>query len=233
MRRTVEDEKMDSSTRIEGGSPLANVESGSPGLSRAEWLRKVGAGLAGAAGAAIAVGIAGSEVVKANDDDPLLLGHSGNPLDPFPNPNLAEHATQVQYDGAGPPPGVVFLAQADNTYTPSQAGFPAAVAGWTSINPDIPNGVYGYTERPDGSGAVGAAAGPNGRGVLGECFDPNGLGGAFIGPNRAPLNLRPENLSVPPATGQPGDLYVTINVDDLAELWFHTKRNGWRRVVVI
>jgi hypothetical protein len=103
MKKTLEDEKMERPTSVEGSSP---------GLSRAEWLRKVGAGLAGAVGGAIAVGIAGNKVVKANDDDPLLLGHSGNPLDPFPNPNLAEHATQVQYDGAGPPPGVVFLAQA-------------------------------------------------------------------------------------------------------------------------
>ncbi len=204
----------------------AEVDDSSRRLSRGQLLRKAAAGLAGAVAGAVAAGLSGSKVAKAaGTNNPLLLGNSGNASDP----NLAEDATEVQYDGAGPPLGVVFLAQADNKWTPSQAGFPAAVAGWTSTNANIPNGVYGYTERPDGSGVVGAAVGPNSRGVLGESFGPSGVGGAFVGPNRAPLNLHPEPSGPPP--GQPGDFYVTINVDNFATLWFHTGVQGWQRVV--
>jgi hypothetical protein len=90
---------------------------------------------------------------RAATNDPVLSGNSGN----AGNPTLAEDATEVQYDGGGYP-GVVFLAQADNTYRPSAANYPAALAGWTSTNPNITTGVYGYSERPGGFGVVGVAS---------------------------------------------------------------------------
>jgi hypothetical protein len=194
-------------------------------LSRAQFLRNAASGLAATAAGAIAVGIAGSKVVKANTNDPTLLGNSGN----GGSPNLAEDATEVQFDGAAAP-GVVFLAQADSTWTPSAAGFPAAVAGWTTTNPDVPNGVYGYTARPGGNGVVGAGVAADGIGVQGLA---NYLGGTFAGPNRAPLNLRPEMVPAPPPTGKAGDLYVTINVDGFATLWFNTGIAGWRQVSLL
>ncbi len=182
--------------------------------SRAHFLRNAAAGLTGAVAGAVVAGITGSTVVKAADGDPTALGHSGNTA----NPNLAEHATEIQFDGASTP-GVVLLAQADNKWQPLSTGFPAALAGWTSTNPDIPNGVYGYTEQP-GAGVVGwGAIGVN-------------LGARLIGPNRAPLNLNPEPIPAPPLTGQAGDLYVTINVDSFATLWFHTGVGGWKQVSV-
>jgi hypothetical protein len=159
-------------------------------------------------------------------DDPSIVG---------PPPNLAQDATEVQFNGAGSP-GIVFLAQADGTRTPASANapgeFPAALAGWTSTRSDIANGIYGRSELAGGTGVVGWGVGPFSRGVLGQCFDSRGVGGGFVGPNRAPLNLRPENMSVPPPTGQAGDLYVTINVDSLATLWFHTGIQGWKRVAL-
>jgi hypothetical protein len=156
-------------------------------------------------------------VVKAATGDPAVLGVSGNGGG---TPNLAEDATEVQFDGAAAP-GVVLLAQGDNKYKPLDAFFPAALAGWTSTNPNIPNGVYGYTERPNGIGVVGWAP------------LSAGLGGKLIGPGRAPLNLNPEHVPTPPATGQAGDLFVTINVDNFATLWFHTGIQGWKQVSLI
>ena len=154
------------------GEARSEIECGSPRLSRAQWLRKAAAGLAGVVGGTLAAGIGGNRVVKAAmTNDPLLLGNSGNTA----NPNRAEDATEVQYNGAGPPLGVVFLAQADNKWMPAQSGFPAALAGWTSTNPDIPTGVYGYSEHATGMGIVGSAV--------------NNVGGSFFGRNRAPLNL--------------------------------------------
>ena len=184
--------------------------------SRAHFLRSAAAGLTGGVAAAVAAGIAGSTVVKATDGDPTTLGASSNSGG---TPNLAEHATEVQFDGVDPP-GVVLLSQADNTYQPLSTLFPAALAGWTSTNPNIPNGVYGYTEQP-GAGVVGwGNVGVN-------------LGARLIGPNRAPVNLNPEPRPMPPPTGQAGDLYVTINVDSFATLWFHTGIGGWRQVSVV
>jgi hypothetical protein len=182
------------------------------------------------------VAIGGGKVAKATsnaDCDNLVLGKSGDGGNTCsPPPNMAEHPTEVQYDGAANPTlGAVFLAQADSTWLPSNAGYPAALAGWTSTNADIPNGVYGYTQLPKGNGVVGAgAAGTNSNGVLGQSFDPNGVGGAFIGPNRAPLNLQPVMVNQPPATGQCGDLYVTMNVDNHCTLWFNSGISGWFKV---
>jgi hypothetical protein len=115
-------------------------------LSRKELLKKAAVGLAAFAGLVVT-----SKVAKANTGDGLAMGGSGN----TGNPNLAEDATEVQYDGGGPPLGVVFLAQADNVWRPSDAGVPAALAGWTTTNPNIPAGVYGYSARPNGYGVVG------------------------------------------------------------------------------
>jgi hypothetical protein len=42
----------------------------------------------------------------------------------------------VQYDGGAP--GVVFLAQADGTWSPSQAAYRAAIAGWTTTSISAP-----------------------------------------------------------------------------------------------
>jgi hypothetical protein len=205
---------------------------GSRRLSRSQLLRKAAAGVTAVVAGSIAVGLQGGRVAEAATNDPTLLGNSGNTS----NPNLAEDATEVQFDGASSP-GIVLLAQADNTYVPAAANapgeFPAALAGWTSARPDIANGVYGRTEVPGGIGVVGWGIGPGSNGVFGRSFDPLGVGGAFVGPNRAPLNLHPERVPVPPPTGQAGDLYVTINVDGFAMLWFHTGVLGWKQVSLV
>jgi hypothetical protein len=227
MAERVEAEAVECRTDDEGGARRQ---------SRAEWLRKVSSGLAAVVGGGIAVAISGNKEAKAVTGDSVILGKSGDPSIVGPPPNLAEDATEVQFDNTALSPGVVFLAQADNTYTPAAANapgeFPAALAGWTSARPDIANGVYGRTELTGGAGVVGWGVGPASRGVFGQSFDRLGVGGAFVGPNRAPLNLRPENVGTPPPTGQAGDLYVTINVDNFAELWFHTGL-AWRRVALI
>lgn len=198
----------------EGQPSARGSEDSSSRFSRSALLRRAAAGVTAAVAGAIAVGVAGSSVAKAATNDPTLLGNSGNTV----NPNLAEDATEVQFDGAAPP-GVVFLAQADNKWSPGAAGFPAALAGWTSTNPNVPNGVYGYSEHPQGNAVVG--------------WSLANVGGAFAGRNRAPLNLYPENVPAPPATGQAGDLYVTINVDGFATLWFNTGVTGWRQVALM
>jgi hypothetical protein len=203
-----------SDSGTEGQASSQDSEDNSSRLSRSELLRKAAAGVTAVVAGAIAVGVGGSRVAKAATNDPTLLGNSGNTA----NPNLAEDATEVQFDGAASP-GVVFLAQADNTYAPAAAGFPAALAGWTSTNPNVPHGVYGYSEHPQGNAVVG--------------WSLANVGGAFAGANRAPLNLHPESVPAPPATGQAGDLYVTINVDGFATLWFHTGVVGWRPVALM
>jgi hypothetical protein len=106
----------------------------------------------------------GTERARAATGDPVVGGHSGN----TGNQNLAEDATEIRYDGGGNP-GVVFLAQADGTFSPSASVYPAALAGWTSTNPNITTGVYGYSARPAGTGVVGVAGFEgSGNGVVGE-----------------------------------------------------------------
>lgn len=88
------------------------------------------------------------------------------------------------------------------------------------------NGVVG--EGSSGNGVVGRSS--IGAGVVGTSV--SSVGGAFEGPDRAPLNLKPEMVSMPPAAGVQGDFYVTVNVDNFGTLWFHTGIAGWRQVVL-
>jgi hypothetical protein len=136
-------------------------------LTRARLLKSGLIALTVAAGLAASVG----GRAKAATNDPVLSGNSGN----AGNPNLAEDATEVQYDGGGAP-GVVFLAQADGSWSPSQAAYPAAVAGWTTTNPNITTGVYGYTEHDSGNGVVGVTVSTtlNSAGVRGEASASTG-----------------------------------------------------------
>ena len=98
-------------------------------LTRARLLKSGLIVLTVAAGLAASLG----GRAKAATNDPVLSGNSGN----AGNPNLAEDATEVQYDGGGAP-GVVFLAQADGTWSPSAAAYPAAIAGWTTTSISAP-----------------------------------------------------------------------------------------------
>ncbi len=119
--------------------------------------------LGGAALAALGLSLTSTaRRVQAATGGNLILGHSGNDS----NPNLAENATEIRFDGATGP-GVVFLSQADTKWAPSAAGFPAALGGWTSTNTNVPNGVYGSTQIANGTGVVGNAAGPSSTGVFG------------------------------------------------------------------
>ncbi len=79
----------------------------------------------------------------------------------------------------------------------------------------------------------GVDAAGNEIGVRGVGAGPLGVGGWFEGPNRAPLHLEPVMVNQPPAAGQCGDLYVTTNVDNFCQLWFHTGIAGWRMVSLI
>jgi hypothetical protein len=133
-----------------------------------------GGGVALALAASLAAAIGGARA-RAATNDPVLLGNSST----TGNPNLAEDATEVQYDGGGSP-GVVFLAQADNIFAPSDASYPAAVAGWTTTNPNITTGVYGFSGRPNGLGVVGVASSVDGNGVYGVSASGHGVFGTTL-----------------------------------------------------
>ncbi len=127
---------------------LDKAKNDSKSFTRARLLKLAAISLAGAA--AFVTGR--QKEAKAATGDFTTLGGSGNTGDP----NLAEDATEVQFDGPTIP-GVIFLAQADSKYSPSGTAYASALAGWTSTNPDIMTGVYGYSERQDGNGVVGWA----------------------------------------------------------------------------
>jgi len=100
--------------------------------SRKEMLKKVAFGL----GAAFTGVIATSEKAEAHTK------------------TLADVPMEVEWNSSAAP-GVVLLGQADGTWTPGAAAYPAAVAGWTTVNTNVPYGVYGYSVIPGGSAIVG------------------------------------------------------------------------------
>ena len=108
--------------------------------SRRDVIKLAGAAAAGAVGAVALRTVPAA----ATDGGTLTLGHSGD----SGNANTAESATEVRFDGTTIP-GVLFLAN-ETTFNPSQASFPAALAGWAVAK----GGVYGFSES--GSGLVGA-----------------------------------------------------------------------------
>jgi hypothetical protein len=156
--------------------------------------------LAGVLAVGLAAALGGR--AKAATNDPILSGNSGNAS----NPTLAEDATEVQYDGGGAP-GVVFLAQADNSFRPTAAAFPAALAGWTTINPNITTGVYGYSALPNGLGVVGVGN----TGVFGASSGAGpGVLAAGSGASGTALQIQNGGIRVPQATASPV-FQVTLN----------------------
>src|SRR5262249_6679996 len=134
----------------------------------------------------LAVAAGGIAEAQAQTGNPVLLGNSGTTA----NQNLAEDTTEVQYDGSGVP-GVVFLVQADNAHLPtSNLFFPAALGGWTSTNPSITTGEFGYTEHPEGNGVDGVtyATAHNAAGYLGRPDATTGqVAGVFGIADRTPI----------------------------------------------
>ena len=90
----------------------------------------------------------------------------------------------------------------------------------------------GYQTTSGAGFSTGADVAGDLIGVHGTANTPGfpGVGGAFEGPNRAPLHLEGVMVSQPPSTGQCGDLYVTMNVDNFCTLWFHAGIGGWIKV---
>jgi hypothetical protein len=130
-------------------------------------------GILAAAGVVVAGIVAGqqTQVTLAADGDSLLLGHSSNTL----TANLAEHATEIRYDGTSTTEGMIFLVQVGATASfPRDANFPAALGGWSGSD-SYPNGIFAFTNRSGGYGVVGYTAGSPGAGVYGEAV------GASIG----------------------------------------------------
>jgi hypothetical protein len=151
----------------------------------AGWRRPVKSG-AIALVLSMGLAVAAGGTAEAQTGNPVLLGNSGT----TGNQNVAEDTTEVQYDGSGAP-GVVFLVQADNAHLPtSNLFFPAALGGWTSTNPSITTGVFGYTEHPEGNGVVGVtyATALNSAGVLGRADATTGqVAGVFGIADRTPI----------------------------------------------
>jgi hypothetical protein len=150
-------------------------------LSRAAFLARAGGAAAGAAG----ILLANSRPAAAADGGNVVLGASGDTL----NPNLAEHPTEVQLDGSVTPTPRIILLGNDSGYSPSGAGWSAAVGGWGNTRA----GVYGYSKSGDGvigwtvgGGAVAGVRGLGGdspgatppakTGIVGTGGSPGGAG---------------------------------------------------------
>src|SRR5262245_42019845 len=96
-------------------------------------------GALGAAAGVVGAGLLAARPATAADADPVKAGQT----------TLAEHGTQVKYDGAGPFNGVVLLGN-DSGYTGVGSAYPAACGGWAGVNGSagpglVENGVYGFT----------------------------------------------------------------------------------------
>jgi hypothetical protein len=95
--------------------------------------------------------------------------------------NTETAGTNVKWVG-GPVSSTVVLLGNDSDYVPTDAGYPAAVAGWAAgtggTYAGVPHGVYGYTERTGGNGVVGVggASTGGGHGVVGLTFTATGYG---------------------------------------------------------
>jgi hypothetical protein len=148
-----------------------------PAISRRGMLGKaLGAAAAGVAGVAL---LEPGSPAAATDGNPVNAGAT----------TLAEHETQVKYDGAGSFTGVVLLGN-DSTYDGSNAVFPAAVGGWAGAVAHagaggVTSGVYGYSEHGAGYGVVGylnrADAGTGGAAVYGVSTSTAGGASAVRG----------------------------------------------------
>ena len=144
-----------------------------PVSRRALLERAVGAAAAGAAGAATA-GMLAPATALATDGDAVKAGQQ----------TLAEHTTEVKYDGAGSFTGFVLIGN-DSTYLTNTTFYPAAVGGWAGGGAyagagGVKTGVYGFTSNGSGYGVIGridpADGQSGGAGVFGITTLANGVG---------------------------------------------------------
>ena len=135
---------------------------------------------------------------------------------------LADVPMEVEWNSSAAP-GVVFLGQTDGTWTPGAAAFPAAVAGWTTFNTNLPNGVYGYSAVAGGNAVVGL-------GVSGA------LAGFFPGTFRSPETLRYSGLRTQPSRTRTAPIGVSTlsrapragsRISDRARSRAARPRSGW------
>jgi hypothetical protein len=144
---------------VAGDSPREDV-AGDQSLSRRGLFTKAaGVAAAAAAGGIVAATVTASPAGAATGDN-LVAGQSTS----------AEATTEVLYDGASGFGAPVFLAN-DSNYTPDRSDYSCALAGWAGYGDSagaggVANGVFGYTDNPDGYGVIGlgGAAGVYGSG---------------------------------------------------------------------
>lgn len=154
--------------------------------------------LAGAAGGAVAATVLSGRPAAAADGDPLTMGNS---VDAQSRPTLA---TYTGNESAG----VAFLFRGANSGEApdgSSSTYNAALGGWAVDGTNLTNGVYGYTNRPGGSGVVANGGSSDGIGLRAR-------GG------RAALLVMGAGLAAPPAgaaTHEPGE----IQGDQNGDLW--------------
>ena len=108
----------------------------------------------------------------------------------------------------GPNTGVGHLFESGTAFTNnnSNSSYRSALAGWASANGNLDNGIYGFTEKPNGYGVIGFG----GIGVAGT------VGGHFRG-ERAAINFFPNGAeaSIVLANVKKGDILFT----DEGNLW--------------
>jgi hypothetical protein len=117
--------------------------------SRRDLIKLAGAAAAGGIGAVALRAVPAA----ATNGSGVILGNSGDSS----NPNTAESATEVKFDGTTLP-GVLLLAN-ETAFNPAAAAYPAALAGWAMGNA----GVYGFSESGYalvGNGFTGGGAVP-------------------------------------------------------------------------
>jgi hypothetical protein len=164
--------------------------------------------LAGAAAGAAAIAVAARpQSAAAADGDPILIGVITNQ-----SSSTTRAQTSAASGGAG------FEFQTGSVYSPGQANFPCALAGWTETE-GFPSGVYGYTETAAaGFGIVGWGEGP-------------ASSGAFLRGTKANALLEAAGVAGPSRTG--AHVAGELIEDATGALWLCVKAGTpgtWRKL---
>ena len=136
-------------------------------LSRAGLLKFAAAGAVAATAAGATQVLSGTQTASA--DSGLVGGQV----------NYAQHTTILKYDGAFGF-GANVLTANDSNYAATSPTYPAALGGYAGYGDTVgyggtANGVYGFTDNPDGYGVVGY--GTAGTGVFGRSDTTTGVSG--------------------------------------------------------
>lgn len=131
-------------------TPITSPPSAGERPDRRTMLRTAGLALAGAAGAATVLEVAGASPAAATDNSAVLAGAS----------NTATFETKIDFSGATLPSNMFTVA---NGATAGATG--AAIAGVAAFESPASHGVVGLTDAENGYGVYGRGRGPLSVGV--------------------------------------------------------------------